>query len=423
MQRAPSSPIHDNYRDVKQPNTPDHRTDYVNEFVYQDGVLVPIAIGIGHPDGRCVVDGSGFRYEYHYKDHLGNLRLAFTDLDGDGLAEATEVLQEAAYYPYGMKHEGLGTPVVGPEHRFLFQGKEMEQDFGVDWADFGARRYDGQVGRWWGVDAMAEEFPSESPYLVMNDDPINIIDPKGESGLAVNRKKEVVVRTKIYFYGDQATTRLTRSTTKNIQDMWNDAEGHITIGGVEKEVRFKVTARVVSVKRAIIKASRNYSAKNNFVRISDGVGWDRVKAGVQSSSYAAGGNNGIFLDYELEAGKTTASHEFGHGLDWFEQGDHDNGRHDLFPLDNNGQNPNPGIMSPRGTPVPDHLGNLGRPPGHRTLNPDLRKVLPTDVEKIGINTGELSIYKFSNVGNRTNQIMNADGTTMSAQEKQIILSR
>jgi RHS repeat-associated protein len=185
MQRAPSSPIHDNYRDVKQPNTPDHRTDYVNEFVYQDGLLVPIAIGIGHPDGRCVVDGSGFRYEYHYKDHLGNLRLAFTDLDGDGVAKATEVLQEAAYYPYGMKHEGLGTPVVGPEHRFFpdgyrDQGKEMEQDFGVDWADFGARRYDGQLGRWWGVDAMAHDRAWASPYNFVQDNPVGRVDLNGQ---------------------------------------------------------------------------------------------------------------------------------------------------------------------------------------------------------------------------------------------------
>jgi hypothetical protein len=115
--------------------------------------------------GRGVATGTRFRYEYEQARHtqpakrplkkMGNLRLGFSDLDGDGVAEVSEVLQEAAYYPgacpeqrrRGMRHEGLAAPAVGVPHRFLFQGKELEGAFGVDWMDFGARRYDAAVGR------------------------------------------------------------------------------------------------------------------------------------------------------------------------------------------------------------------------------------------------------------------------------------
>jgi RHS repeat-associated protein len=160
---------------LRQPFTPDLRTDYVGEFVYQSGVLE----FFGQPEGRCVAGGTGFRYEYHYRDHLGNLRLAFSDLDGDGVAEVSEVLQEAAYYPYGMRHEGLAAPAVGVPHRFLFQGKELEGAFGVDWMDFGARRYDAAVGRWWGVDAMAGRRLAVSPYAFVQGKPVGRVDPTG----------------------------------------------------------------------------------------------------------------------------------------------------------------------------------------------------------------------------------------------------
>jgi RHS repeat-associated protein len=180
---------------LREPFTADVRTDYVGEFVYQSGVLEFFA----QPEGRCVAGGTGFRFEYHYRDHLGNLRLAFSDLDGDGDAEVSEVLQEAAYYPYGMKHEGLAAPAVGVPHRFLFQGKELEGTFGVDWMDFGARRYDAAVGRWWGVDSYALKYAGLSPYAAFGDDPLRFVDPGGES-------LKIAAGLEDWFYGTYYTT-------------------------------------------------------------------------------------------------------------------------------------------------------------------------------------------------------------------------
>jgi len=44
----------------------------------------------------------------------------------------------------------------------------------------------------------------------------------------------------------------------------------------------------------------------------------------------------------------------------------------------------PGIMSPRGTPVADEYGYPSQEAGKKTVNPRLRKVLPSDINKIGI---------------------------------------
>src|SRR5690606_23738768 len=46
--------------------------------------------------------------------------------------------------------------------------------------DFGDRIYDPRVGRWLSVDPLAHEFPWQSPYSAMNNNPILYIDPDGQ---------------------------------------------------------------------------------------------------------------------------------------------------------------------------------------------------------------------------------------------------
>jgi RHS repeat-associated protein len=49
-------------------------TDYIGELVYEGNVLQFIQ----HPEGRVLPDGAGWEYQYHLKDHLGNVRVTFT---------------------------------------------------------------------------------------------------------------------------------------------------------------------------------------------------------------------------------------------------------------------------------------------------------------------------------------------------------
>gem|GEM_PF-6849872 len=51
---------------------------------------------------------TGWQWEYYIRDHLGNIRVSFADLNENGTIEVAlychnEVLEENHYYPFGMK--------------------------------------------------------------------------------------------------------------------------------------------------------------------------------------------------------------------------------------------------------------------------------------------------------------------------------
>jgi RHS repeat-associated protein len=92
----------------------------------------------------------------------------------------TDVLQETHYYPFGMTMEGEWQNIVnGPENKYLYNGKELNSDFGLDWIDYGARYYDAAIGRWGQVDPLAEMYYSTSGYAYVLNNPIGLIDPNG----------------------------------------------------------------------------------------------------------------------------------------------------------------------------------------------------------------------------------------------------
>ena len=87
-----------------------------------------------------------FRYEWVIRDHLGNGRVYFGDLNEDGVIQvgglASEVLQEAHYYPFGLNHEGTFYPTQPTQNQYQYNGKELNEEFKLNWMDYGARFYD-----------------------------------------------------------------------------------------------------------------------------------------------------------------------------------------------------------------------------------------------------------------------------------------
>jgi RHS repeat-associated protein len=143
--------------------------DYIGNFVYEYNVLKYILTG----EGRVVVNPNGtYEYQYSLKDHLGNTRVTFN--------QNGQIIQEDAYYPFVMKMNGLCYQSgVDYENKYLYNGKELQDDFGLDWYDYGARFYDPQLGRWHSVDPLAEAFNFRTPYSYAANNPIIFIDQEG----------------------------------------------------------------------------------------------------------------------------------------------------------------------------------------------------------------------------------------------------
>jgi RHS repeat-associated protein len=146
---------------------------YSGNFVYDlNGNLQYILTG----EGRLVPDNNTYRFEYVMKDHLGNTRATYARA-APGLAQVAEYQH---YYPFGMELEGLGyTSGADIPNFHLYNGKELQPDYNLQWYDYGARFYDPQLGRWHSVDPLAEKSRRWSPYTYGLDNPIRFIDPDG----------------------------------------------------------------------------------------------------------------------------------------------------------------------------------------------------------------------------------------------------
>lgn len=105
-----------------------------------------------------------------YKDNNGNL----------------EIVEENNYYPFGLKHKGYNNVVNGSAYPYGYNGKEENDELGLEWLDFGWRNYDASLGRWMNIDPLAEKMRRHSPYNYAFNNPISFIDPDGMAPFWIN---------------------------------------------------------------------------------------------------------------------------------------------------------------------------------------------------------------------------------------------
>ena len=68
-----------------------------------------------------------------------------------------------------------------PDNDYLYNGKELQDDFGLGWYDYGARMYDPTIGVFTGTDRFADKYSNMTPYQYGGNNPIKYIDVNGDS--------------------------------------------------------------------------------------------------------------------------------------------------------------------------------------------------------------------------------------------------
>ena len=123
-------------------------------------------------EGRAIKNGT-WSYEYDLKDHLGNTRVSFKTVNG-----MAQPMQYRDYYPFGLE---MSRPYANDPtaSKYRYNGKELQDEYGLGWYDYGARFYDPTIGRWNTADPLAEKSRRWSPYTYGKDSPIRFIDPDG----------------------------------------------------------------------------------------------------------------------------------------------------------------------------------------------------------------------------------------------------
>ncbi|WP_286444104.1 RHS repeat-associated core domain-containing protein [Myroides sp. R163-1] len=90
-------------------------------------------------------------------------------------------MEETNYYPFGLAHQGYNEKnnTIAQNYKYQYNGKENQEELGLNLYDYGARNYDAAIGRWMNVDPLAENAPNWTPYRYGFNNPINFTDPTG----------------------------------------------------------------------------------------------------------------------------------------------------------------------------------------------------------------------------------------------------
>lgn len=74
----------------------------------------------------------------------------------------------------------------------------------MEWTDYGARKYDNQIGRWHNLDIIADAYSSYSPYSYVLNNPISNLDIKGQWTVSRHNKMTLRALSNVDIGGEQA---------------------------------------------------------------------------------------------------------------------------------------------------------------------------------------------------------------------------
>jgi RHS repeat-associated protein len=127
-----------------------------------------------------------------------------------------DVVTANDYYPFGSQMPGRKYSQPNSSYRYGFNGQENDNSTGEGNLDFGARIYDGRVGKFLSLDPLMKKYPNESNYAFVSNSPLLFADFDG--------RKKIIVITII---GKDGKSCQIRKIDKN----YFEYDKHYTSGG------------------------------------------------------------------------------------------------------------------------------------------------------------------------------------------------
>jgi RHS repeat-associated protein len=130
-----------------------------------------------------------YQWQYALSDHLGNLRVIFTDKNNDGLIRQSlddnlnEVLSVRNYSPFGLELGGSHKN-LDYQNGYKFGGKELDNF--TSYSDFGGRWLDMNLSKWTTFDPLGEKFYPTTLNSYALSSPANFIDSDGKYAVSVH---------------------------------------------------------------------------------------------------------------------------------------------------------------------------------------------------------------------------------------------
>ena len=168
-------------------NTTVTTTDYLGGYHYQNTVLQYFPTAEGYVKNTLVSGTNTYSYVFNYTDHLGNTRLSYAK---DTTTGSLKILEENNYYPFGLKHNSYNVDNFQPDYKYKYNGKEYQDELGLNMTDMDFRQYDPAIGRFVVIDPLAEFQRKWTPYHFGYDNPVLYNDPTGLEGEEVTKKKK-----------------------------------------------------------------------------------------------------------------------------------------------------------------------------------------------------------------------------------------